>query len=47
MTVIYLISEFMSWQTINNAEVRAGVLLREMYRKLHARTKRRKTTRTQ
>jgi hypothetical protein len=36
MTVLYLIAEFMSWQTIKNSEIQAGVLLREIYRKLHA-----------
>jgi hypothetical protein len=39
LTVLYLISEFMSWQLIKNAEARAGLVLREMYKKLHARTK--------
>ena len=35
----YLFSEFMSWQTIKAAEVRAAVVLRDLYRKLHAKTK--------
>jgi hypothetical protein len=39
LTVLYLVSEFMSWQTIKNAEVQTSLMLREMYKKLHARTK--------
>ena len=39
VTVLYLFSEFMSWQTIKAGEEIAAMVLRELYKKLHARTK--------
>ena len=39
LTLLYLLSELMSWQTIKAGEVRASLVLKELYKKLHARTK--------
>ena len=39
VTLLYLFSEFMSWQTIKTAEAHASLVLRELYKKLHAKTK--------
>jgi hypothetical protein len=36
LTVLYLFSEFVSWQKIKTAEQRAAIALRELYKKLHA-----------
>jgi hypothetical protein len=36
LTVLYLFSEFVSWQKIKAAEIRAGLVLRGLYKKLHA-----------
>ena len=39
LTLLYLLSEFLSWQTIRAAEVKAALVLRDLYKRLHARTK--------
>jgi hypothetical protein len=39
LTLLYLFSEFMSWQTIKAGEARASLVLKELYKKLHTRTK--------
>jgi hypothetical protein len=36
LTVLYLFAELVSWQKIRAAELRAGLVLRELYKKLHA-----------
>jgi hypothetical protein len=46
LTLLYLVAELLSWQSIKAAEARAGLVLRDLYKrlytsgtKLHARTK--------
>ena len=36
LTLLYLVAELLSWQTIKASDVRAGLVLRELYKKLHA-----------
>jgi hypothetical protein len=36
LTLLYLVAELLSWQMIKAAEVRAGMVLRDLYKKLHA-----------
>ena len=39
LTFCYLVAELLSWRFIRASDQRAGVVLRELYKKLHARTK--------
>ena len=39
LTAIYLIAELVSWQAIKASDQRARVVVRELYKKLHAKTK--------
>ena len=39
VTLLYLLSELMSWQTIKAGEASASLVVRDLYKKLHARTK--------
>ena len=39
LTSCYLIAELWSWRVIRASDQRAGVVLREIYKKFHARTK--------
>jgi hypothetical protein len=36
LTVLYLFSEFVSWHKIKAAEQAAGLVLRELYKRLHS-----------
>jgi hypothetical protein len=39
LTCFYLVAEYMSWQTVKASDLKAGIVLRELYRKLHSKTK--------
>ena len=39
LTCFYMVVEFMSWQTAKASDHRARLVIREIYRKLHSRTK--------
>jgi hypothetical protein len=38
-TCLYMILEFRSWQAIRASDHKAGLMLRDLYKKLHSRTK--------
>jgi hypothetical protein len=35
LTCLYMAAELMSWQTLKASELRAGLAVRELYKKLH------------
>ena len=39
LTASYLIAELVSWQAIKASDQRARIVVRELYKKLHAKTK--------
>lgn len=39
LTCFYLVAEFLSWQTVKASDLKAGIVLKELYRKLHSKTK--------
>jgi hypothetical protein len=39
LTCFYIVSEYLSWQTVKASDIKAGLLLRELYKKLHSKTK--------
>lgn len=39
LTCFYLVGEYLSWQAVKASDLRARVDLREVYRKIHAATK--------
>ncbi len=36
LTCLYMAAELMSWQTIKASDLRAGLVARELYKKLHS-----------
>jgi hypothetical protein len=36
LTCLYMAAEVMSWQTIKASDLRAGLVVRELYKKLHS-----------
>jgi hypothetical protein len=38
-TCFYMVSEFRSWRAITVSDYKAGIVLRDLYKKLHSRTK--------
>jgi hypothetical protein len=39
LTCFYLVAEYLSWQTVKASDLKAGIVLRELYKKLHSKTK--------
>jgi|HubBroStandDraft_5_1064220.scaffolds.fasta_scaffold362445_2 hypothetical protein len=39
LTVLYLVTELVSWRLFRASEIKTGMLMRELYKKLHGRTK--------
>jgi hypothetical protein len=39
LTCVYLLAECLSWQTAKASDHRAGLVVRELYKKLHSKTK--------
>jgi hypothetical protein len=39
LTCFYMVVEYLSWQTVKASDLKAGLALRELYRKLHSKTK--------
>jgi hypothetical protein len=39
LTCAYIVAECLSWKTVKDSDRRAGLALREMYKKLHSKTK--------
>jgi hypothetical protein len=39
LTCFYLVAEYLSWQTVKASDAKAGIVLRELYKKLHLKTK--------
>jgi hypothetical protein len=39
LTCFYMVAEYLSWQTVKASDAKAGIVLRELYRKLHLKTK--------
>jgi hypothetical protein len=38
LAVLYLVAELVSWRKLRESEVKAGLMLRDLYKKLHAST---------
>lgn len=38
LAVLYLVAELVSWRKVRASEIKAGLVLRELYKKLHAST---------
>ena len=36
LTCLYMAAELMSWQTIKASDLRAGLVVRELYKRLHS-----------
>jgi hypothetical protein len=39
VTCFYMVAEYLSWQTVKASDLKAGIVLRELYKKLHSKTK--------
>jgi hypothetical protein len=39
LTCFYMVIEFLSWRTAKASDHRAGLVIRELYKKLHSKTK--------
>jgi hypothetical protein len=38
LTCLYLVAEYLSWQTVKASDLKARILLLELYKKLHSKT---------
>jgi hypothetical protein len=39
LAALYIVSELVSWRRLRASDIKAGLVLREIYKKLHERTK--------
>jgi hypothetical protein len=39
LTCFYMVTELLSWKATRASEIKASLVVRDLYRKLHARTK--------